>query len=70
MLKRNHGTQNPIEYKWLQGHLMKKRMIKNAKKDLWRNVCNSVGRQTKINQEWSVIWSEEKNRHWLRMKNY
>lgn len=30
---------------------------KNAMKDLWRNVCNSVGRQTKINQVWSVIWS-------------
>lgn len=31
MLKRNHGTQNPIEYKWLQGHLIKKKNDKKCK---------------------------------------
>lgn len=53
MLKRNHSTQNPIEYKRLQGNL--RRMIKNAKTHVWRNICNSLGGQTKINQVWSVI---------------
>lgn len=53
MLKRNCNAQNLIEYKRLQGNL--RRVVKNAKRDLRRNFCNSAGRQTKINQEWSMI---------------
>lgn len=53
MLKRNCNAQNLIEYKRLQGNL--RRVVKNAKRDLWRNFCNSAGRQTKINQVWSMI---------------
>lgn len=37
----------------MQGNL--RRVVKNAKRDLWRNFCNSAGRQTKINQKWLMI---------------
>uniref|UniRef100_A0A669EWH7 Reverse transcriptase domain-containing protein n=1 Tax=Oreochromis niloticus TaxID=8128 RepID=A0A669EWH7_ORENI len=52
-LKNNHSFQNFIEYKRLQAKV--KRTIKSAKRDFWRGFCNSVGRETRIQNIWSMI---------------
>lgn len=52
-LKNNHSFQNFIDYKRLQATV--KRTVKSAKRDLWRAFCNSVGRETRIQNIWSMI---------------
>lgn len=52
-LKKNHSFMNFMEYKKLQAKV--RRTVKNAKKEYWRGFCNSVGRETKIQNVWSMI---------------
>lgn len=46
IVKRTQNLQNLTEFKRLQASVRK--TIKNAKKDYWRNFCNSIGRETEM----------------------
>jgi hypothetical protein len=53
ILKRNQNFQNLIEYKKMQAIV--KRVIRNTKREYWRNYCNSLGRETDIGKVWKMI---------------
>lgn len=52
-VKGSFSFNDLIEYKKTQAEV--RRMIRNAKRNYWKQFCNNIGRETHINQVWGMI---------------
>lgn len=53
VLKRTHNFQDLIEYKKAQATV--RRTVRTAKREYWRQFCDSVGRDTPVEKVWGMI---------------
>lgn len=51
--KNSLSFQKYLEYKREQA--MVRKVIRKVKKDYWIKYCNTIGRQTSVNDEWRVV---------------
>lgn len=52
-LKRTHNFQRLMEYKKAQAQVRK--VVKKAKRNIWREYCSSIGRTTPLGDVWGMI---------------
>lgn len=53
MLKRTYNFQRLMEYKRIQAQV--KKVVRNAKRNSWREYCNKIGRTTPLGEVWGMI---------------